>query len=178
MHHDEPPSGRPAQAARVLIVDDDARVRRALRDLIESCPELTVVGTAGSVRAALGMEHEVDPDVVLLDLLLPRASDGVQVLRELRDRNRTVIAMSALGSLRQRALDGGAIAFVEKEGRDVDALHDLLRAAVTTRSTTAGTRPGSPARTPPGTSGTGPARAPQDQDRSPVQHGRDRSRLS
>src|SRR3712207_587758 len=68
---------------RVLIVDDDVRVRRALRELIESSPDLTVVATAASSRRALLEDAEHNPDVVILDLLLPQAEDGLHALRVL-----------------------------------------------------------------------------------------------
>lgn len=113
----------------VLIVDDDARVRRALRDLLEATPDLAVVAVAGSARDALADDAEHAPDVVILDVLLPQAADGLHVLRALRSRNRAVVAMSVLGSLRQRAITDGAFAFLEKEGRDIDRLHDVVRAA-------------------------------------------------
>ena len=119
----------PARELRVLIVDDDVRVRRALRDLVESSPDLTVVGAAASARRALLDDGEHAPDVVVLDLLLPRAADGFDVLRVLRSRNRAVVAISVLGSLRHQAVAGGAFAFLEKEGREIDALHDTIRAA-------------------------------------------------
>ena len=65
-----------ASKLRILIVDDDARVRRALRCLIECSPDLTVVGETGSTRGARRLDLELRPDVVLLDLLLPQVSDG------------------------------------------------------------------------------------------------------
>jgi DNA-binding NarL/FixJ family response regulator len=124
-----PNDPRKAAKLRVLIVDDDARVRRALRGLIECAPDLTVVGEAGSTRGARRLDLELGPDVVVLDLLLPRASDGMQVLRELRGRDRPVIAISRMGELGPQALVEGAHAFLEKHGRDVDDLLEMIRAA-------------------------------------------------
>ena len=114
---------------RVLIVDDDARVRRALRSLIECAPDLTVVGEAGSTRSAKRLDLELLPDVVVLDLLLPQAPEGMQVLRELRGRDRPVVAISRMGELGPQAMVAGAHAFLEKHGRDVDDLLDMIRAA-------------------------------------------------
>ena len=123
--------GNPIEAPklRVLIVDDDARVRRALRGLIECAADLTVVGEAGSTRSARRLDLELGPDVVVLDLLLPQASDGMQVLRELRGRDRPVVAISRMGELRPQAMVAGAHAFLEKHGRDVDDLLEMIRAA-------------------------------------------------
>ena len=114
---------------RVLIVDDDARVRRALRSLVECSPDLTVVGEARSARSARRLDLELDPDVVVLDLLLPQAPDGMGVLRELRSRDRPVVAISRMGELGPEAMVAGAHAFLEKDGRDVDDLLDMIRAA-------------------------------------------------
>jgi DNA-binding NarL/FixJ family response regulator len=124
-------AGDPGKAPklRVLIVDDDARVRRALRSLIECSPDLTVVGEAGSARSARRLDLELCPDVVVLDLLLPQAPDGMQVLRELRGQDRPVVAISRMGELGPEAMVAGAHAFLEKDGQDVDDLLDMIRAA-------------------------------------------------
>ena len=121
----------PSKAAKlkVLIVDDDARVRRALRSLIECSPDLTVVGEAGSTPSATRLDLELLPDVVVLDLLLPQAPDGMQVLRELRGRGRPVVAISCMGKLGPQAMVAGAHAFLEKHGRDVDDLLHMIRSA-------------------------------------------------
>jgi DNA-binding NarL/FixJ family response regulator len=124
-----PGDRRKAPKLRVLIVDDDARVRRALRSLIECSPDLTVVGEAGSTRSAKRLDLELLPDVVVLDLLLPQAPEGMQVLRELRGRDRPVVAISRMGELGPQAMVAGAHAFLEKHGRDVDDLLDMIRAA-------------------------------------------------
>jgi DNA-binding NarL/FixJ family response regulator len=125
----EPGGGKMAPKLRVLIIDDDARVRRALRGLIASSPDLTVVGEAGSTRSAKRLDLELLPDVVVLDLLLPQAPDGMRVLRELRRRDRPVVAISRMGELGSEAMVAGAHAFLEKHGRDVDDLLDMIRAA-------------------------------------------------
>jgi len=123
--------GDPGKApkVRVLIVDDDARVRRALRSLIDSSPDLTVVGEAASTRSAKRLDLALVPDVVVLDLLLPQAPDGMDGLRELRRRGRPVVAISGTGERGPRATVAGAHAFMEKHGRDVDDLLDMIRAA-------------------------------------------------
>jgi DNA-binding NarL/FixJ family response regulator len=124
-----PEDPRKAPKLRVLIVEDDARVRRALRRLIQCAPDLTVVGEAGSTRGAKRLDLELLPDVVVLDLLLPQAPEGMDVLRELRGRGRPVVAIGCMGELGPRAMVAGAHAFLEKHGRDVDDLLDMIRAA-------------------------------------------------
>jgi DNA-binding NarL/FixJ family response regulator len=124
----------------VLVVDDDARVRRALRTLIESSPDLTVAGQAATATQALELDRQLTPDIVVLDLLLPAASNGLSALRELVRRGRPVVAISIAGGLHAPALSAGAGAFVEKGAREMDRLLDTIRAA--------------PHRPPPHTAGT------------------------
>jgi DNA-binding NarL/FixJ family response regulator len=124
-----PGDPRKAPKLRVLIVDDDVRVRRALRSLIDCSVDLTVVGEAGSTGSAKRLDLELLPDVVVLDLLLPQAMDGMCVLRELRRHGRPVVAISGTGELGPEAVVAGAHAFLEKHGRDVDDLLDMIRAA-------------------------------------------------
>jgi DNA-binding NarL/FixJ family response regulator len=114
---------------RVLIVDDDARVRRALRSLIDCSPDLTVVGEAGSAVSTQQLDLTLLPDVVVLDLLLPRASDGIDVLRLLRRRNRPVVAMSAMSELGPMAVAAGAHTFLDKHAGGAGGLLDMIRAA-------------------------------------------------
>ena len=125
--HEHAP-GRSDEHLRIAIVDDDARVRRALKDLVESAPDLEVVSTAGTFDEALRNDLEDAPDVVLLDMMLPTEAEGLHVLRVLRDRDRPVVAISAHTGLRQQALSAGASAFVEKDGREIEVLHDTIRA--------------------------------------------------
>ena len=114
---------------RVLIVDDDARVRRALRSLIECSPDLTVVGEAVSAVSTPQLDSTLLPDVVVLDLLLPRASDGIDVLRELRRRDRPVVAISAMSELGPIAVAAGAHTFLDKHAHGAGRLLDMIRAA-------------------------------------------------
>lgn len=110
----------------VLVVDDDSRVRHALRALITSAPGLSVAGEASSAPDALQADEQLVPDVVLLDLLLPSAQQGLDVLEHLVTRGREVIALSIRVELRRPALEAGAAAFVEK-GVSPDVLLDVLR---------------------------------------------------
>ena len=55
--------------------------------------------------------------------------DGMRVLRELRGRDRPVVAISGTRELGPEAVVAGAHAFLEKHGRDVDDLLDMIRAA-------------------------------------------------
>ena len=114
---------------RVFVVDDHTVVRRGLLAYLEMVDDMEVVGEARSTASAKRLDLELLPDVVVLDLLLPQALDGMGVLRELRGRGRPVVAISGTGELGPRATVAGAHAFLEKHGRDVDDLLDKIRAA-------------------------------------------------
>jgi NarL family two-component system response regulator LiaR len=71
---------------RVLIADDHAVVRRGLRTFLELQDEIEVVGEAEDGEQALVEAERLDPDVVLLDLVMPRV-DGLAALHGLRERS-------------------------------------------------------------------------------------------
>jgi len=68
----------------VLIVDDHAVVREGLRTFLDLQDGLEVVGEAGDGAEAVEAARRLEPDVVLMDLVMPRV-DGVQAMRELRE---------------------------------------------------------------------------------------------
>jgi two-component system, NarL family, response regulator LiaR len=72
-------------AIRILIVDDHAVVREGLRTFLELQDGLEVVGEAGDGEEALPLAERLEPDVVLMDLVMPKL-DGVGAMRELRRR--------------------------------------------------------------------------------------------
>ena len=69
---------------RVALVDDQAMIRQGLRLILESEPGITVVGEAVDGRDALDMVPGARPDVVLMDVRMPRL-DGIEACRLIRD---------------------------------------------------------------------------------------------
>jgi len=69
--------------ARILIVDDHAAVREAIRMLLERHPEYQVCGEAATAQEAIYRSKEIAPDIILLDISLPDRS-GLEVLPEIR----------------------------------------------------------------------------------------------
>ena len=116
-------------SVEILVVDNDARVRAALCALIASSPGLSVAGQASSGSGACEADEALHPDVVVLDLLLPSAEDGLDVLRRLAASGRAVVALSVRDGLRAEALAAGAVAFVEKYAGP-DPLLETLRDVV------------------------------------------------
>jgi DNA-binding NarL/FixJ family response regulator len=81
-------------AVRVLIVDDDVSIRRLLRRLIESHANWTVCGDAEDGQQAITKAAELSPDVVVLDLAMPKMN-GLQAARQI-SRNLPGIPMLLL----------------------------------------------------------------------------------
>jgi DNA-binding NarL/FixJ family response regulator len=77
---------------RVLIADDHAVVRQGLRSFLELQEDLEVVGEAADGVEALEAVGRLEPDVVLIDLVMPRL-DGVEAIRRLRERAPSVRAI-------------------------------------------------------------------------------------
>ncbi len=100
---------------RILLADDQPKVRSALRLLLEQEPEMSVVGEAAEVEDLLAQVEATQPDLVLLDWELPglQAADLLPTLRSLHPRLK-VIALSGRLEARQAALTAGAEAFVSK----------------------------------------------------------------
>jgi len=67
---------------RILIVDDHPLFREGLKFLIARCPGFEVVGEAGNGREGLRMAHELNPDLILMDLSLPDKS-GIDITRDI-----------------------------------------------------------------------------------------------
>jgi two-component system chemotaxis response regulator CheB len=105
------------RAARVLVVDDSAYVRKILSQILAASPLLEVVGTARDGREALDRVEELRPDVVTSDLIMPEL-DGVEFVREqMRRRPLPIVIVSVAGEsgeLVLSALDAGAVDFVQK----------------------------------------------------------------
>lgn len=113
---------------RVLIIDGDRRVRQALQELLTTEPDLDVFGTAGSARTALARVTAQRPDVVLLDVLLPGPAEGLDLMAKLQHLGLPVVVLTSATSLREKAEDGGAAAFLEKD-HNLRLIPQALRAA-------------------------------------------------
>lgn len=121
------PAGGPI---RVLVVDDHQVVRQGLRAFLDVQDDICVVGEAADGDAALARAAELDPDVILLDLKLPRV-DGVQTLRLLRERGigARVLVLTSFTEPASvvPALRAGAAGYLFKDV-DPDALAQGIRA--------------------------------------------------
>lgn len=124
---------------RVLVVDDSAVVRKILARELDSKPGIEVIGTAADPYIAREKIVSLNPDVLTLDVEMPRM-DGVTFLHKLmRARPMPVIILSSLGerggAVALEALEAGAVEVVRKPGSEFsvqetcDELAALIRAA-------------------------------------------------
>ena len=107
---------------RVLLADDSPAFRRTLRALLAEVPGVRVVGEAADADEAVAIAEGTNPDVVLLDLVMP-GGGGASAARRIKSasRARRVVLMSLLGQreLAHAARTAGADGFVSKA--DIDS---------------------------------------------------------
>ena len=124
-------------STRVLIVDDHGMVRRGLVAYLRNEPDLELVGEARNGQEAVDMCDQVQPDVVLMDLVMPELG-GVAATRIIRKRwpETQVIALTSFQEkdLVQEALQAGAISYLMKNVSG-DDLVAAIRAARAGRAT-------------------------------------------
>ncbi|MGQ0848668.1 MAG: response regulator, partial [Actinomycetota bacterium] len=115
---------------RVLIADDHPVVRRGLRAYLETVPGIEIVGEAGDGREAVRKALAMQPDVLLLDLLLPEM-DGIGVIEELRNHQSQVaiLVLTSFTGEEQvvRALRAGAVGYLLKDA-EPESVADAIRA--------------------------------------------------
>jgi two-component system, NarL family, response regulator LiaR len=116
---------------RTLITDDHQVVRRGLRGFLELDPELEVVGEAENGEQAVAMARRLEPDVVLMDLLMP-VMDGIEATREIRKEMPDTEVVALTSVLEDASVTGairaGAIGYLLKT-TDADELREAIRAA-------------------------------------------------
>src|ERR1700681_4467601 len=109
---------------RVLIVDDSAFMRKVLEELIRTDPKLEVVGQAKDGREAITMAQSLQPDVLTMDINMPRM-DGLEATQHIMTQNpRPILIVSSESregaATTLRALELGAIDFVTNPSSGID----------------------------------------------------------
>jgi class 3 adenylate cyclase/CheY-like chemotaxis protein len=125
------PIGSDEAPIRVLLVDDYEVVRRGLRGFLELLPEIEIVGEASNGREAVDAAYRLQPDVVLMDLVMPEM-DGPTAIRTIRERQ-PEIAVLALTSFAEperiaAAMAAGAAGHLTKDA-EAEQVADAVRAA-------------------------------------------------
>ena len=110
---------------RVLIVDDHELLRAGLRSRLEQEPGISVVGEADTAQRAVLMARRLQPDLIMLDLLLPRKS-GDEVIPDLvgvaPGARILVVSSQAAPSSVRRALSAGAAGYLPKRSSERELL--------------------------------------------------------
>ncbi|HVU77903.1 MAG TPA: response regulator transcription factor [Gaiellaceae bacterium] len=108
-------------STRVLVVDDHAVVRSGIRSLLAAEPDFEVVGEASNARDAIFEARTLQPDVIVLDVVMPGES-GIDVLPKLRreapDAKVLILSMQDDPRYVREALDQGADGYLLKEAAD------------------------------------------------------------
>ncbi|HEY8487541.1 MAG TPA: response regulator [Thermaerobacter sp.] len=130
-------AGSPAAGAsrteriRVLVVEDAEPVRRSLVEMLEMEPDLHVIGEAADGEAAVALAADLHPDVVLMDINLPRLDGLAAAERILKQLETRIIMVSVENGPEyfRRAMQAGACDFLVKPFSP-DALAEAVRRAV------------------------------------------------
>lgn len=117
----------------VFIADDHAIVREGLRSLISSCPDLFLMGEAADGVEAVSRALQLNPDVILMDLMMPR-KNGIEAIEEIKAQ-RPQIRILVLTSFAEdnqvfSAVRAGALGYMLKEASPqelLDAIHCIYR---------------------------------------------------
>ena len=117
---------------RILLVDDHPIFRAGLRALLESQPNVRVVGEAGNGAEAITRASELRPDIILLDISMPDM-DGLEALRHMQAGNvpgrALVLTMHAENEYLLQVLDAGGYGYVLKQGVDTDLFTAIRQVA-------------------------------------------------
>jgi two-component system, NarL family, response regulator LiaR len=127
----------PANPIRVMLVDDHTMVRRGLATFLKVFNDLQLAGEAESGEAAIKLCGELQPDVILMDMVMPDM-DGATATRTIRQQfpQVQVIVLTSFkeGELIKNALEAGAIGYLLKDV-SADELVRAIRAAYSGRAT-------------------------------------------
>jgi len=117
---------------RILLVDDEPLLRLGFRLVLESQPDLTVVGEAADGEAAVRLTAELDPDVVVMDVRMPGV-DGIEATREIvRSHGRSRVLILTTFDIDEYAFPGlraGASGFLLKNVPPDDLLSAIRAVA-------------------------------------------------
>src|SRR5579862_1489366 len=123
----------PAIPIRMLLADDHPIFRAGLRALLESQPDMQVIGEAGDGAEAVRLARTLRPDIVLLDISMPGV-DGLQALRRMQAERlpsrALVLTMHAENEYLFQVLESGGYGYVLKQGVDTD-LFEAIRTVAT-----------------------------------------------
>lgn len=115
---------------KALIIDDEELARKNLNMLLtEFCPEVEIIGDAGDIKVAKEKIESLSPDVIFLDIRMPRASEGFELLDSIKNRDFFVIFVTAFKDYALKAFNANAIHYVLKP-IDIDDLKNAVNKVI------------------------------------------------
>jgi DNA-binding NarL/FixJ family response regulator len=121
---------------RILVTDDHTVLRTGLAALLEREEDMTAVGQAATADQAVIKARDLQPDVILLDVVMPRKSgfDALPELRKVAPQARVImLSMQTSPSSIRQALNSGAAGYVAKHASETDLLDAIRRVAAGSR---------------------------------------------
>jgi len=108
----------PSQKYKAVVVDDSNFMVTILSDILESDSRIEVIGKGSNGEEAIKLNDELNPDVILLDIEMPKM-DGLEATKKIMSDNPTpIVILSAMGdkvaNMAVKALDAGAVDFISK----------------------------------------------------------------
>ena len=124
---------------RVLLADDHAMVRQGLKSILDAYPNIAVVGDATDGEEAVELAQTLSPDVIVMDVNMPKM-DGIEATRRIKaQRPATLIvglSLAQSGQMEPLLLEAGASSYVSKEAA-ADQLYAAIIGAVRERTASA-----------------------------------------
>jgi DNA-binding NarL/FixJ family response regulator len=116
---------------RVLLVDDHAMVRRGMRDFLDLHDDIEVVGEAVDGAGAITRAAELDPDIIVMDLMLP-GIDGIEATARIKADHPSIEIIALTSFVEESrvvaAIEAGATGFLLKDA-EADELAGAIRSA-------------------------------------------------
>jgi len=115
---------------RVLIVDDHAIVRRGIEALLQEVDDIQVVGETDNGLEAISLSKKLEPDVILMDLLLP-AMDGIEATRQIVARQPHIRVLGIASFIYHEkiipAIQAGAKGYVMQESAPSELVQSIYK---------------------------------------------------
>lgn len=119
---------RQEEIIRVLIVDDHDIIREGLRAVLEVTPDIEVIGEAADGEKAISLTHSLQPDVIVMDLVMP-GMDGIEAIehiaREYPTSRILVLTTFAGEDLLFPAIKAGALGYQLKDSKSEDLIRSI-----------------------------------------------------
>ena len=121
---------RPEHIIRVLIVDDHTIVRRGIKALLAETDDIDVIGEADNGLEAVRLARQIEPDVILMDLLMPRL-DGIEATRQITTQMphmRVLVLTSFVGDEKIfPAIKAGALGYLLKDSEPSELIRSIYK---------------------------------------------------